>query len=73
MAKKQKAVESVPVSFDVIYEDGSRSSNRKVKSHELDGYDELASAKALLEAQDRDIGNLSGRPRPRIKTVARSA
>ena len=70
--KKPKTKDSPLLSFDIVYEDGSRSSNRKVQSDELDLTDELASAKAILEAQDRKISQLSGRPRPAIKSLMRS-
>jgi hypothetical protein len=70
--KKPKAKDSQLLPFDIIYEDGSRSSNRKVSSDELDYANELGSAKAILEAQDRKIAELSGRPRPAIKSLARS-
>jgi hypothetical protein len=72
MAKKAKAPVATLISFDVLYEDGTRLSNRKLKSTDLDEYNEIDSAKALLAAQDREIGTLSGRPRPTIKTVVRS-
>ncbi|HWT98346.1 MAG TPA: hypothetical protein VN229_12055 [Terriglobales bacterium] len=72
MAKKPKAPVATLVSFDVIYEDGSRLSNRKLKSTDIDEYNEIDSAKALLAAQDREIGTLSGRPRAAIKTVIKS-
>ncbi|MDY0881436.1 hypothetical protein ACFPL7_17745 [Dongia soli] len=70
--KKPKTKDSPLLSFDIIYEDGSRSSNRKIHSDELDYTNELASAKAALEAQDRKISELSGRPRPAIKSLMRS-
>lgn len=72
MAKKNKAPVATLISFDVLYEDGSRISNRKLKSTDLVDHDENASAKAALEAQDREIANLSGRIRPNIKSVSRS-
>lgn len=72
MAKKNKAPVATLISFDVLYEDGSRLSNRKLKSTDLSDQDEIASAKALLEAQDREIAILSGKPRPNIKSVMRS-
>ena len=72
MAKKAKAPVATLVSFDVLYEDGTRLSNRKLKSTDIDEYNEIPSAKALLEAQDREIGVLSGRPRDAIKSVSRS-
>ena len=72
MARK-KPSDSAFVLFDVIYEDGSRTSNRKVPGAEVGGLDGDSPAKALIEAQDREIGERSGRPRGRIKTIARSA
>lgn len=57
--------------FNVIYEDGTLSSNRKVPSAALNGYDDNAAARAFLEAQDRDITEKSGRTRGRIKTLTR--
>ena len=71
MAKK-KANDSEFVLFDVIYEDGSQTSNRKVPSAEVGGLDGDAPARAFLEAQDRKIAEMSGRPRGPIKTVRRS-
>lgn len=57
--------------FDVLYEDGTRSSNRKVPLAELDGADADKAAKAFLLAQDRKIAEASGNPRGGIKSVAR--
>ncbi len=58
--------------FDVIYEDGSRSSNRKVAQIDLAGFDGDAPAKSIIESQDRTIAEASGRPRGPIKSVIRS-
>ena len=70
----RKRTESSFVSFDVIYEDGTRSSNRRVPMLALGGLDGDSPAKDILEAQDREIANNSGRPtRGPIKTLARSA
>jgi hypothetical protein len=55
--------------FDVIYEDGTRTSNRKVPAVELIGDDKEGAAKAYLEAQDRKIGEASGSLRGVIKTT----
>ena len=41
------------VLFDVVYEDGSRSSNRRIANSELAGPDGDRPAKAIIEAQDR--------------------
>lgn len=68
---KAKAVSEF-VLFDVLYEDGSRSSNRKVPTSELDGANGDEQARHVIEAQDRDIAAISGNPRGRVKSVSRS-
>jgi len=60
------------VFFDVLYEDGTLTSNRKVPGSELDDIDGDLLAKPYIEAQDRKIGEMSGRPRTAIKSVIRS-
>jgi hypothetical protein len=60
------------VFFDVLYEDGTQTSNRKVPGSELDDIDGDLLAKPYIEAQDRKIGEMSGRPRTAIKSVIRS-
>jgi hypothetical protein len=42
--------------FDVYYEDGTRTSNRKVPASELGGLDGDAPARTFVEMQDRMIG-----------------
>jgi hypothetical protein len=64
--------ESSTVLFDVFYDDGSRSSNRKVLTSIVDGFDGEEAAKATIEAQDREIGLASGRPRGVIKSIVRT-
>ena len=71
MARK-KATDNAFVFFDVIYQDGSRTSNRKIASTELLGLDGDGPARTIVEAQDRDIAERSGRPRGPIKTIVRS-
>ena len=68
---KSRTLSSV-VMFDVLYEDGTRSSNRKVLSTALSGLDGDEPAKAIIEAQDREIATASGRPRGVVKSVVRS-
>lgn len=59
--------------FDVLYEDGSRRSNRKVPNSVFDGIDDDDDlARAALEAQDAEIAKMSGRPMARIKSISRS-
>jgi hypothetical protein len=71
MARKKPA-ESEFIAFDVTYEDGAQTSNRRVASADLDPIDGDKSAKALIEAQDRKIAEMSGRPRGPIKSMKRS-
>ncbi len=73
MPRREKVVNTNAfVFFDVLYEDGARSSNRKVPSSELGGLDGDAPAKPYIEAQDRTIAEISGRARGVIKSVIRS-
>ncbi len=71
MARKHLIVGEFAL-FDVLYEDGTQSSNRKVPISALGGLDGDAPAREIIEAQDRKIGEASGRPRPKIKSIARS-
>ena len=72
MARKP-ATKSEFVLFDVFYDDGTRRSNRRIPKEVLDGLDGDEPARALLEAQDREIAERSGQAMPSIKSVARSA
>ncbi len=72
MARKQKPKAKAEILlFDVIYEDGTQSSNRRVLSTELGGMEGDAAARAIIESQDREIAAKSGRPRSSIKTIKR--
>ena len=59
------------VLFDVFYEDGSRRSNRRVPGEMLGGLDGDEPARAVIEAQDREIAEKSGLQPLRIKSMAR--
>jgi hypothetical protein len=72
MAKKQQARPSGYVLFDVVYEDGTQTSNRKVPATELGGLDGDAPARTIIEDQDQKIAAMSGARRARIKSLARS-
>jgi hypothetical protein len=71
VAMKSRASTSF-VMFDVVYEDGTRSSNRKVAASALAGLDGDEPARGLVEAQDREIASASGRPRSNVKSIVRS-
>ena len=58
--------------FDVIYEDGSRRSNRRVPLSVLGGLDGDEAAKAEIAKQDREIAEKSGRPALTIKAIKRA-
>ena len=60
------------VLFDVLYEDGSRTSNRKVPASEVSGVDGDLPAKTYIEGLDRQIARISGKPRSSIKSVTRA-
>jgi hypothetical protein len=72
MARK-KPSKSEFLSFDVLYEDGSRSSNRRIPSAALSDFDRDESIRAAIEAQDEKIALASGRPRRPIKAIVPSA
>jgi hypothetical protein len=58
--------------FDLVYEDGSQRSNRKVPSEVLGGLDGDAPARAIIEEQDRLIAEKSGVPAIPVKSIYRS-
>ena len=70
MAKKPTARTEF-VLFDVLYEDGSRRSNRRVPSELLGGLDGDEPARTVIEQQDREIADKSGQPPLRIKSLTR--
>lgn len=72
MARKP-TTKSEYVLFDVVYEDGSQRSNRRVPREILDGLDGDEPARAALEAQDQAIAEQSGRPLAAIRAVRRSS
>ena len=71
MARKKPAVVNFAM-FDVFYQDGTRTSNRKVPAAEPYEQDFEARVKATIEAQDREIAEKSGRPRGPIKSIVMS-
>lgn len=71
-AKKKFNPNATVIMFDVIYQDGSQTSNRRVPAELLGGFDSDDEVKAYIEAQDREIAEKSGRPRGPIKTITKS-
>jgi len=72
MARKKPAVDTGYVLFDVVYQDGRQTSNRKVPAADLGGLDGDDPAKTFIEEQDRKIAEMSGQSRGPIKTLKRS-
>jgi hypothetical protein len=70
--KRSKAKPTEFVLFNVLYEDGSQSSNRKVPALDVGGLEGDEPAMAIIEAQDLEISEKSGRPRGPIKSIERS-
>ena len=58
--------------FDVIYEDGSQRSNRRVPTSLLGGLDGDDPARGFIMEQDREIAEKSGRPPLAIKEISRT-
>jgi hypothetical protein len=57
--------------FNVVYEDGSQRSNRRVPAELLGGLDGDEPARSFIMDQDREIAEKSGRPVLAIKTLDR--
>jgi hypothetical protein len=72
MAKKPGTNSASFVLFDVVYEDGSQRSNRRVPAEMLGGLDKDEPARAVIEEQDREIAEKSGMAPLAIKTIRRS-
>ena len=59
------------VLFDVVYEDGTQRSNRRVPASLLGGLDKDEPAKAAIAEQDREIAEKSGSAPLAIKSIRR--
>lgn len=71
-SNKKQTVDTGFVLFNVLYEDGTQTSNRRVPAEILGGLDGDEPAREVIEAQDRDIAEKSGRPRGPIKKLIRA-
>ena len=74
LAKNLKA-SAVFTAFNVAYEDGMITSNRRVSNDLLDqsygdAFEDLA--RAALEAQDQEIAKRSGQSRAKIKSISKA-
>jgi hypothetical protein len=59
------------VFFNVLYEDGSQRSNRRVPSELVGGLDGDEPARGFIMEQDREIADKSGRMPLEIKSITR--
>jgi len=72
MAKKSRGKGASFVAFNVTYEDGAVTSNRRVSSDLLDqsfGDPLLDLARTAIEDQDNEIAQRSGQRRAKIKSI----
>jgi hypothetical protein len=72
--KKPKGKSAAFMAFNVVYEDGTVTSNRRVPSELLDqsfggSLDDLA--RLALDDQDNEIAQRAGQRRAKIKSIAR--
>lgn len=70
--KKSKPLPRGFVMFDVVYEDGSRASNRRVPAEIVESFEGEKAVRATIEEQDEAIAERSGKPRLAIKQLTRS-
>lgn len=61
------------VLFNVTYEDGSQRSNRRVPLDALGGLEKDGPALGIIQAQDREVAQKSGKAPLAIKSLARVA
>lgn len=71
MASLKKKTAPAFVFFDVVYEDGSLSSNRRVPGAVLEDIYSDDPARAFIEDQDRKIAGQSGIQKPKPRSVKR--
>ena len=69
---KKPGLKSEFVFFDVVYEDGTQRSNRKVPRELLGGLEKDEPARGFIIEQDREIAQKRGFPPSPIKMIHRS-
>ena len=74
--RKKRSTQPVAQTFNVVYEDGSLSSNRRIAGELLVdpfGTEELLDlARMAIEKQDAEIAERSGVPKPPIKEITKA-
>lgn len=72
--KKSDSKAAAFTMFNVTYEDGTLTSNRRVANELLDqsfGDDLMALARTAIQQQDNDIAARSGQRRSKIKSIVK--
>jgi hypothetical protein len=69
--RKSAAASSEFFLVNVVYEDGTQRSNRKVPQSELSGLDDIADIRKAIEEQDQKIDSVSGQTRGPIASITR--
>lgn len=75
MARKDKSKGAAFMMFNVTYEDGMVTSNRRVSSEHLDvsfGDDVMDLARTAIETQDNEIASRSNQRRAKIKSIVKA-
>ena len=73
MGRKKPATNPDVILVNVLYQDGTQTSNRRLPGLELTGYDDDDVIRHAVEAQDQKIAELSGQARGPIKSIQRIA
>lgn len=75
MAKRVKSLpqERGTVLFDIVFEDGSRASNRRIPMELLGGLDGDEPAHDFIAQQEAEIAEKANRPPRVIQSLTRSA
>jgi hypothetical protein len=71
MARKKPTTNAEVIVVNVLYEDGTQTSNRRLPGVELNGYEDEDLIRQAVEAQDQKISELSGQTRGPIKSIQR--
>ncbi len=71
MSRMKKKSAPTFVMFDVVYEDGTLISNRRIPGDVLEDIFSNDPARAFIESQDSKIAGQSGLKKPKIKSVTR--
>lgn len=69
--RRMRGTESF-ILFDIVYEDGTKSSRRKIPAGHVGGLDGDRAVAVLIEEQDRKIAEMSGVRRAPVKSFVRS-